>query len=64
MSFNAPIKIVIATDGNELELQGLNPRSKLYNYRYVKSSTKLNMILPLNEEQLKKLLQNNENFKK
>lgn len=61
-----PHKLLIPTDGNELEyvetLQPNSPTNKfkkeLHIYRYTKSETKLGMLLPLPQEQLDKMVQN------
>ena len=56
-----PAKILIVTDSNELEYSETKLVSKvpmLY-YRYTKSITKLDTLLPLTNEQLEKMIKNN-----
>ena len=59
-------KLIFVTDGNELELvkkidrdeRGKRLPEVIYEYRYVKSETKINMTIKFTEEQILKLLKN------
>jgi hypothetical protein len=59
-------KIIFVTDGNELELvkkidrdeRGKKLPEAIYEYRYVKSETKISMTINFTEEQILKLLKN------
>jgi hypothetical protein len=59
-------KLIFVTDGNELELvkkidrdeRGKKLSEAIYEYRYVKSETKINMTINFTEEQILKLLKN------
>lgn len=61
--FKPPVRFTIYTDGNELELVNLHPRSKMVTYKYVKSHTKLGMLLVMKQSELEKFLNTNEIFK-
>ena len=55
-----PKSIEIVSDGNLLDFEGVGKIGKLdvLNYRYVKSETKLDLILPMPPEQLEKMIKN------
>lgn len=55
-SFKPPYKIVIRSDGNELELMPGQSKNGMYYYKYTKSETKLGIVLPLREDQLIQLI--------
>jgi hypothetical protein len=54
IGFSPPLEIEIYSDGNVLRL--INNKNGQFTYRYVKSSTKLNQSLTLDEEGIIKLL--------
>lgn len=53
-----PMNIRINSDENELRFVEVNKQKHLI-YRYTKSETKLNLLLPLTEEQLLKMIKSN-----
>lgn len=60
---NPPDKIEIRSDGNILKYEGKSKDGK-YNYRYSKSVTKLGLVLSMDEENLQKLINTQNIFKK
>lgn len=54
-----PKKLTCPTDNNELEyVQTLKGKELIYEYKFIKSETKLGMIMTISEDQL------NQNLKK
>lgn len=55
-----PQNVIIISDSNELEYLETKIVNKIaiLHYRYTKSQTKLNSILPLTNEQLEKMIKN------
>ena len=53
-----PKDIIIVSDGNELTFESVDKKGTMLLYRYTKSETKLNLILPMPPEQLEKMIKN------
>lgn len=64
MSFVAPLKIEILSDGNIIELTGHSKKTGMYSYRYTKSETKLGKDVSFSEDNLKKIILINQKTKK
>lgn len=63
MPFKAPLKILVQSDGNEMQFQNIRIINKqnMYVYKFTKSETKLNVETVFTEQELQKQL--NSSFK-
>ncbi len=59
-----PASFTLNSDGNVLDFLGFNKATGLYSYKYVVSKTKKGMIVTFTEDNLRKLLKNNEIWEK